>query len=136
MPSTRRRTFAIGGSKAVTLPWGMEIGRELSIAAGTRLLIADTTGEVPEDKLLQFFMEHVEPAFQRWWETQKRTQPVGQATRVEGLVTAQEATITPQPPIYDATCPNPSCGYTFPVDLGQGATGFCPRCGLRLLFKP
>ncbi|GAJ11849.1 unnamed protein product, partial [marine sediment metagenome] len=31
------------------------------------------TGEVPEDKLLHFFLEHVEPAFQRWWETQKRS---------------------------------------------------------------
>jgi len=133
MPSARRRIFSIGHSKAVTLPWGLQIGQELSIAAGNRLLIADTTGEVPEDKLLQFFLEQVEPAFQRWWESQKRAQPVTQGAQAGGSVTALEVKIEPGP--YDAVCP--ACQYGFPWDyLGQGATGFCPRCGAHLWFKP
>ena len=33
------------------------------MAASDRLIIMDTTGEVPEAKLLQFFMQYVEPAF-------------------------------------------------------------------------
>ena len=66
MQSTRRKPFQIGGSKGVTLPQGMTIGGEVSMAASTRLLLMDTTGEIPEDKLLQFFIDYVEPAFQNW----------------------------------------------------------------------
>jgi len=131
MPSARRRIFSIGHSRAVTLPWGMEIGQELSIAAGARLLLADTTGEVHEDKLLQFFLERVEPAFQRWWEREKRSQSLGHATKAG--VAAQEARVVPQPPIYDATCPG--CGHVFPRDLNDGNIGYCPQCGLKLSFK-
>jgi hypothetical protein len=132
MPSARRRIFSIGGSKAFTLPWGMEAGQELSIAAGNRLLLADTVGEVPEDKLLQFFLEHVEPAFERWWETQKRI-PVAQGAQTGSTVTALEAKIQAEPPVYDATCPQ--CQHSFPWDFRQGGTGYCPRCGAHLWFR-
>src|SRR4030043_105467 len=79
MLSTRRKPFPIGQSKGVTLPAAMQISDEVSMAASDRLIIMDTTGEVPEDKLLQFYMQYVEPAFQNWWQAQKRTsrQPGG-----------------------------------------------------------
>ena len=73
MLSTRRKPFPIGQSKGVTLPASMQISDEVSMAASDRLIIMDTTGEVPEDKLLQFYMQYVEPAFQNWWQSQKRT---------------------------------------------------------------
>lgn len=132
MLADRRRTFQIGGSRGITLPGTLPIGAEVSMAAG-RLLLIDTTGQIPEDKLWEFLTEQLEPLFLRWWESQKRREPVAQAPQGQGSVTAQEATITPQPQIFDATCPG--CGHTFPRDLGQGNTGYCPQCGLRLLFK-
>ena len=66
MLSDRRKPFIIGHSQAVTLPGTMQISKEgVSMAAGDRLILMDTTGEVPEDQLFQFFMEQVEPAFRR-----------------------------------------------------------------------
>jgi virulence-associated protein VagC len=62
MPSYRRKPFPTGRSKGITLPASMNISDEVSIASGERLVLMDTTGEVPEDKLLQFYMEQVEPA--------------------------------------------------------------------------
>ena len=54
MISTRRKPFATGQSQGITLPAAMKISKEgISMAAGDRLIIMDTTGEVPEDKLLQ-----------------------------------------------------------------------------------
>ena len=69
MLSTRRKPFPIGQSTGVTLPGSMQISNEVSMAASDRLLLVDTNGEVPEDKLLQFFMQYVEPAFQNWWQS-------------------------------------------------------------------
>ena len=83
MIALRRRTFQIGGSKGVTLPGGRIIGDEVSMAAN-RLLLMDTTGEIPEDKLLEFLNEYLEPTFWRWWETQKRPK-----------ITAQPGTFRP-----------------------------------------
>ena len=50
MISTRRKPFPTGQSRAVTLPAAMDISDEVSMAASDRLIIMDTTGEVPEDK--------------------------------------------------------------------------------------
>jgi hypothetical protein len=72
MQSTRRKPFQIGGSKGVTLPQGMTIGGDVTMAASSRLLLMDTTGETPEDKLLQFFIDYVEPAFQSWNQSPKQ----------------------------------------------------------------
>src|SRR4030042_1283280 len=72
MISTRRKPFATGQSRGITLPAPMDISEEVSMAASNRLIIMDTTGEVPEAKLLPFFMQYVEPAFQNWWQAEKR----------------------------------------------------------------
>ena len=62
--STKRKPFPIGQSRGVTLPASMEISDAISMAASDRLIIMDTTGEVPQAKLLQFFMQYVEPALE------------------------------------------------------------------------
>jgi purine-binding chemotaxis protein CheW len=48
---------------AVTLPAGLPLGQQVSLAAGKRLLLIDTTGEASEGHLLDFLRRHVEPAF-------------------------------------------------------------------------
>ena len=69
MLSDKRKPFATGQSKGITLPAAMQINdKGVSMAASDRLILMDTTGEVPEAKLLQFFMQYVEPSFQNWWE--------------------------------------------------------------------
>lgn len=140
MLSTRRKPFPIGGSKAVTLPGGMDISDEVSIAAGDRLLIMDTTGEVPEDKLLQFYMEYVEPAFQRWQETQKRPQATAQPgtfrpmeaeekpVKIKAGAVAIPPGFLPGPMIYDITCPR--CARRFGWDVATGGNHlYCLYCG-------
>lgn len=146
MPATRRRTFTIGGSKGATIPWGMTIADEVSIAAGDRLLIMDTTGEVPEDKLLQFYMEHVEPAFQRWWESQKRPaiQPGGFRVMQEEAPAPvspvkpleAEGVAMPQPEVPLVSCFR--CGQLIAWTIDPRVTATCPRCGalLRLVAIP
>ena len=146
MVATRRRTFTIGRSKAATIPWGMTIGDEVSIAAGDRLLIMDTTGEVPEDKLLQFFMEYVEPAFQRWWESQKQiaAQPAGYRAMQEETPTAvstvepleAEGVAIPQPDVPLVSCFH--CGQLIAWTIDPRAMAVCPRCRtlLRLVAIP
>lgn len=144
MIATRRRPFPIGGSKAVTLPGGMVIGNEVSMSAGDRLLIMDTSGEIPERKLLEFLTQYVEPVLLRWWESQ-RPQP----TPEPGVFTVQQAQsehtptetrmlmptgFLPGVPIYDVTCP--SCRNRFHWDMGRGEKGFCPFCGIYLWFRP
>lgn len=137
MLSLRRKPFKIGRSQGVTLPGAMTIGKEVAMAASDRLLLVDTTGKLFEDKLLQFFIEHVEPAFQRWLESQKRME-----TAAEGAVRAaqdmQEVHIQPTPgavpglPIYDVTCAR--CREHFHWDLSRGDKGYCPFCGMYLQF--
>ncbi len=145
MPLARRRPFPIGGSKGITLPGGMKILDEVSMAAGDRLLLVDTTGEVPEDKLHQFYMEYVEPAFQRWWETQKQPapQPGGIRAMQEGApapVSAvkpleAEGVATPQPGVPLVTCCR--CGQLIAWTIAPGLVALCPnpycRAPLRLL---
>ena len=129
MISMRRRTFAIGRSRGITLPGTMRIGDEVSMAArGDQLLLVDTAGEIPEGKLSEF-LERFEPMFWQWWKSQRHPQPV----EVEA-VAALEVRVFPQPPVYNANCPR--CLYSFPWDLDRGSTGFCPSCGAHLWFKP
>lgn len=137
MLSIRRKPFPSGRSRAVTLPGAMNIGEEVSMAASDHLLLMDTTGELSEDKLLQFFIEHMEPSFRRWLESQKRMETAAQGG-IHAEQALQEANIQPTPgvipglPIYDVTCAR--CGDHFHWDLSRGDKGYCPYCGAYLQF--
>lgn len=145
MPATRRRPFVIGGSKAVTLPMALTVSKEVSMAAGERLVLIDTTGQVPEDVLLQFFMQHVEPVFQKWIESLKSAH-VGtddssiRPQQAAGEIRAMEASaVVPQgalpgAAIYDVTCAR--CGSLFRWDISRGYVGYCPYCGAYLRARP
>jgi hypothetical protein len=37
------------------------------MACGSRLILADTTGQIHEDDLLRFVIEVMEPMFWDWW---------------------------------------------------------------------
>jgi len=143
MISTRRKPFPIGQSTGVTLPGSMKISNEVSMAASDRLVLVDTTGEVPEDKLLQFFMQYIAPAFPNWWEAQKRAsrQPGGfRVMQEEGPAPAQavkppEPTIVkPEAQIQPVVCPR--CAGQISWNIEQGVDGFCPYCGLFLRLTP
>jgi len=143
MIATRRKPFATGQSKGITLPGKMNISDEVSMAASDRLVIMDTTGEVPEDKLLQFYMQYVEPAFQNWWQAQKRAskQPSGfrvmqdEAPAPAQAVKPLEPTIVkPEAQIQPVICPR--CAGQISWNIEQGLEGFCPYCGLFLRLTP
>jgi len=142
MLSTRRKPFPIGQSTGVTLPGSMQISNEVSMAASDRLLLVDTTGEVPEDKLLQFYLQYVEPAFQNWWQGQKRAsrQPSGfrvmqDATAPAQAVKPPEPTaVKPEAQIQPVVCPR--CAGQISWSVEQGLDGFCPYCGLFLRLTP
>jgi len=146
MQSTRRKPFQIGGSKGVTLPQGITLGEEVSMAAGNRLLLMDTTGEISDDKLLQFFVDYVDPAFQSWKNSQKW--PVGQTggfrvmqqEEPSAVVTVKpleaEGVATPQPDVPLVSCFR--CGQMIAWTIDPRATALCPKCGtvLRLVAIP
>ena len=146
MQSTRRKPFQIGGSKGVTLPQGMTIGGDVSMAASSRLLLMDTTGETPEDKLLQFFIDYVEPAFQSWNQSPKQaTNPPGgframQQEKPPVAIPAKplepEGVANPQPDVPLVSCFR--CGQLIAWTLDPRATAVCPKCGaiLRLVAFP
>ena len=112
------------------------------MAASDRLLLVDTTGEVPEDKLLQFYIQYVEPAFQNWWQSQKRTPKQTGGIRVlqEGTSLAQfvkppEPTVVkPESQIQPVVCPRCAGQISWNIDLGL--EGACPYCGLFLKLTP
>ncbi len=146
MPSFRRKPFPTGRSKGITLPASMQISEEVSIASGERLVLMDTTGEVPEDKLLQFYMDQVEPAFQRWWERQKQATPkpggfqVMQEEKPSVVSPVKpleaEGVATPQPDVPLVSCFR--CGELIAWTIDPRATAVCPRCRaiLRLVTIP
>src|SRR3989304_4800360 len=73
MISTRGKPFPTVQSRGITFPAAMTISDEgVSMAASDRLILMDTTGEVPEAKLLQFFMQYVDSAFPNWWQAEKQ----------------------------------------------------------------
>ena len=131
MIKTRRRTFPIGGSRGVTLPGGMKIADEVSMAAG-RLILIDPTGRIPEDKLLQVLAQQIEPHVSRWEAESLGEAPPEGGIRAQEVQVALPPEVTPGPPIYDVTCPQ--CQGSFRWDLERGYVGFCPYCGLRLKF--
>lgn len=140
MLSDTRKPFKTGQSKGITLPASMKISDEgISMAASDRLILMNTTGDVPETKLLQFFMQYVEPAFQNWWEEEKRAsrRPAGfmvlqaEAPAPAKQVKPPEPTIVkPQENITPVVCPR--CAGQICWNLDRGLNGFCPYCGLYL----
>jgi len=147
MLSARRKPFDIGRSKGVTLPGSMQISKEgISMAASDRLILMDTSGEIPEYKLLQFFIDYVEPAFQRWWEAQKQTtarpggfrvaQDEGPAAVSQVKPLEAEGVAMPQPDVPLVSCFR--CGHLIAWTLDPRVTAPCPGCGalLRLVAIP
>ena len=140
MISDRRNAFRSGQSKAITLPASMQISdKGISMAASDRLILMDTTGEVTEAKLLEFFMKHVAPAFPNWWEAEQRASRQRGGFRVmqdEGPAPAQavkppEPTmVRPETNVTPVVCPR--CAGQISWNLDQGLEGFCPYCGLYL----
>ena len=144
MLSDRRKPFATGQSKGITLPAAMQINEKgISMAASDRLILMDTTGEVPEAKLLQFFMQYVEPSFQNWWEAQKRAskRPGGFRVMQAGAPAPAKAVKQPEPTVVepeDNACPVtcPRCAGQISWNLDLGHEGVCPYCGLFLRLTP
>ena len=143
MLSTRRKPFPIGQSKGVTLPASMQISDEVSMAASDRLILMDTTGEVPEDKLLQFFMQYVEPAFQNWWQSQKqanskrggfRVMQAGAPAPAKAVKQPEPTVVKPEEQIRPVVCPR--CAGQISWNVEQGLEGCCPYCGLFLRLTP
>ena len=143
MLSDRRKPFATGQSKGITLPAAMQINEKgISMAASDRLILMDTTGEVPEAKLLQFFMQYVEPSFQNWWEAQKRASKSGGFRVMQAGAPAPAKSVKPPEPtfvkaeaqIQPVVCPR--CAGQISWNLNQGLEGFCPYCGLFLRLTP
>ncbi len=141
MLSVRRKPFPIGRSKAVTLPGTMEISEEVSMAASDRLIIMDTTGGIPEDKLLQFFIDYVEPAFKRWQDSQKQPNTATGSgafkpqeaeeiqTQAKSGGVAVPPGFFPGPLVYEVTCPR--CSRKFGWDVaGYGKHLYCFYCGM------
>ena len=141
MLSTVRKPFVIGRSKGVTLPGTMQISDEVSMAASDRLLLLDTTGEIPHESLLQFFTNYVQPAFEQWQDAQKHKETVAKP----GGFRPQEAEETPTkakpgkvavppgffpgPLVYEVTCPR--CSRKFGWDVaGYGRNLYCFYCGM------
>lgn len=127
----------------MTLPGEMTIADEVSIAAGDRFLIMDTTGEVPEDKLLKFYMEYVERTFQRWWESEKqhvrrpgsiRAMQEGEMTPSKPVKPPEPVIVRPQPELVPVTCAQ--CGGQISWDTTRGLDGLCPHCGAYLRLIP
>jgi len=146
MQSARRKPFKIGGSKGITLPTGMDVSEEFSMAASNRLLLVDTTGEIAEDKLLQFFIEYVDPAFQSWSQTEQQLTSskggyrVMQQEKLAAVVPAKplvpEGEANPQPDVPLVSCFR--CAQLIAWTLDPRATAVCPKCGavLRLVAFP
>ncbi len=139
MLSDRRKPFTIGQSKGITLPAAMQISEEVSMAASDRLILMDTTGEVPEAKLLQFFMQYVEPAFPNWWEAEKRASKrqggfrvmqAGAPAPAKAVKSPEPTVVKPEAQIQPVVCPR--CAGQISWNVDQGIEGFCPYCGLFL----
>ena len=144
MLSDRRKPFPIGQSKGITLPATMQINdKGISMAASDRLILMDTTGEVPEAKLLQFFMQYVAPAFPNWWQAEKRASKrpggfrvmqAGAPAPAKAVKPPEPTVVTPEVQIRPVVCPR--CAGQISWNLDQGLEGFCPYCGLFLRLTP
>jgi len=78
---TKRKILTVGRySRAITIPAGLEVGEESSIAAN-RIMIIDPRGKIDPEDLLEFLETHVEPIFWRWLEEKR----MKSARKKEGL---------------------------------------------------
>jgi len=143
MLSDTRKPFKSGQSKAITLPASMQINdKGISMAASDRLILMDTSGEVPETKLLQFFMRYVAPAFPNWWEEEKRASKrggfqvlqAGAPAPAQAVKPPEPTVVKPETNITPVVCPR--CAGQISWNLAQGLEGFCPYCGLFLRLTP
>jgi hypothetical protein len=64
-------------STALVLPALIEKGKESTLAAD-RLIILDPRGEIPEDDLLEFLENFIEPRFWPWLKEQRKKKKEGQ----------------------------------------------------------
>jgi hypothetical protein len=137
MLSDRRKPFDIGKSQGITLPASMQINEKgISMAASDRLILMDTTGEVPEEKLLQFFMRYIAPAFPNWWEEEKRASrrggfrvlQAGAPAPAQAVKPPEPTVVKPETNMTPVVCPR--CAGQISWNLDQGLEGFCPYCGL------
>ena len=137
MLKMRRRNFHLGGSRAVTLPGGIQIGEE-STMAGNRLLILDPTGNISEDSLLEFLTEKVEPLFWEWWKERKPKQVAaeegrsyvpqeGGPSQAKPVKPAEPTVVIPQPGFVGIICQR--CDGHITWDLNFSLAGYCPHCG-------
>ena len=128
MLSDKRKPFKTGQSKGVTLPASMQINDEgISMAASDRLILMDTTGEVPEAKLLQFFMQYVDQTFQNWWQAEKqaskrpggfRVMQAGAPAPAKAVKPPEPTVVRPETNITPVVCPR--CAGQISWNLDQG----------------
>jgi len=77
--SSGRQSWSCGlihRSTAFTIPKGLSIGEETSLAADA-IILADPTGRINEADLLEFLETHVEPAFWEWLKQRKENETEG-----------------------------------------------------------
>jgi len=70
----RRKVYKLGGSRAITLPKELKVGDTTTMASGSVLILADTTGKISEDDLERFLIEVMEPMFWDWYRYERKLQ--------------------------------------------------------------
>ncbi len=114
------------------------------MATSDRLAVLDTLGEVPEDKLFQFFLQYVQPAFENWWASEKQAskhsrggfrvlQDEGPAP-AKAVKRPQPTMVRPEAQIRPVICPQ--CGGQISWNIEQALEGFCPYCNTFLQLTP
>lgn len=66
-----RKNITVGGSKGITYPYVIAVGKS-STLAGNRLLLVDPQGKIPPEVLLKFHEQRVEPYIQELLKEAKR----------------------------------------------------------------
>lgn len=68
----RKKVIAAGkSSRTIVIPAGIKTGETVTLAM-SRLMLIDPKGEVPEDLLLEFLENNIEPIFWPWLEEEKK----------------------------------------------------------------
>lgn len=69
----KKTNIKIGNSTAITIPVGLDKGKESTLAVN-RIGLIDFKGEIPEGVLLEFLETHIEPIFWKWYTNWKEEQ--------------------------------------------------------------
>lgn len=86
----RRKNVDVGKtSKAMILPSLLEIGLESSMA-GNRLILSDPRGEIPEDQLLKFYENVIEPQFWEWYKMFRQQRELHLSPKLPSDVTREQ----------------------------------------------